>query len=82
MEHCCPLAVEIVPGKHCDFSTYLAKRARSQSGACAEVQFPDNGTEMWNTCSRIFSRKALRFQHLSFQESEILFWHMRRVAIS
>jgi hypothetical protein len=28
MEHSCgPLAVEIVPGKHCDFSTYLAMRA-------------------------------------------------------
>jgi hypothetical protein len=36
-----PLAVEIVPGRHGDFSTYLAKRARAQSGACAEVQFPD-----------------------------------------
>jgi hypothetical protein len=40
------LAVEIVPGKHCDFSTYLAKRARAQSGACAEVQFPDYQTEL------------------------------------
>jgi hypothetical protein len=40
-ESSCPLAVEMVPGKHCDFSTYLAKRARAQSGACAEVQFPD-----------------------------------------
>jgi hypothetical protein len=39
-----PIAVENVPGKHCDFSTYLAKRARVQSGACAEVQFPDYGT--------------------------------------
>jgi hypothetical protein len=36
-----PLTVEIVPGKHCDFSTYLAKRARAQSGAFEEVQFPD-----------------------------------------
>jgi hypothetical protein len=38
MEQCCdPLAVGIVPGKHCDISTYLAKRARAQSGACTEV---------------------------------------------
>jgi hypothetical protein len=37
-------AVEIIPGKHCDFSTYLAKRARAQSGACAEVQFAVYGT--------------------------------------
>jgi hypothetical protein len=36
-----PLAVEFVSGKHCDFSTYLAKRATAQSGACAEVNFPD-----------------------------------------
>jgi hypothetical protein len=31
MEHCCgPLAVEMVPRKHSDFSTYLAKRASAQ----------------------------------------------------
>jgi hypothetical protein len=40
----CPLAVEMVPGQHCDFSTYLAKIAKAQSGACAEVQLPDYGT--------------------------------------
>jgi hypothetical protein len=46
-EQCCgPLAVESVPGKHCDFSTELAKRARAQSGASAEVQFPDYGTQL------------------------------------
>jgi hypothetical protein len=45
MEECFgPLPVEIVPGKHCDFSTYLAKRARAQTVACAEVQFNDYGT--------------------------------------
>jgi hypothetical protein len=38
------MAVELVPGNHCDFSTNLDKRARAQSGACAEVQFPDYGT--------------------------------------
>jgi hypothetical protein len=48
MEQCCgPLAVEIIPGKHCDFSTYLAKRVRAQSGACEEVNFPDYGTVLW-----------------------------------
>jgi hypothetical protein len=42
MEQCCgPLAVEIVNGKHCDFSTNLAKRARTKSAACGEVQFHD-----------------------------------------
>jgi hypothetical protein len=38
------LSVEMFPGKHCDFSTYLAKRARAQSGAFAEVQIPFYGT--------------------------------------
>jgi hypothetical protein len=42
MEQICgPLAIEIIPGKDCDFRTYLAKRAIAQSGTCAEVQFPD-----------------------------------------
>jgi hypothetical protein len=46
MDHICgPLAVEIFPGKHWDFSTYLAKRARAQSGECEEVQLSDYGTE-------------------------------------
>jgi hypothetical protein len=38
------LPVEFIPEKHCDFSTYLAKRARAQSGACAEVHFSVYGT--------------------------------------
>jgi hypothetical protein len=47
MELCCGLlAVEVIPGKHCDFSNYLAKRARAQTGECAEVQFPDYGREL------------------------------------
>jgi hypothetical protein len=41
-----PLAAEMIPGKQIDFSKYLAKRARAQSGALAEVQFPDYGTEL------------------------------------
>jgi hypothetical protein len=42
MEQCCgPLAVEIIPGKHCDFSTSLAKIANAESGVCAEVKFSD-----------------------------------------
>jgi hypothetical protein len=45
-ERCGPVAVEMIPGKHCDFSNTLAKRARAQSGAFAEVQFPDYGTEL------------------------------------
>jgi hypothetical protein len=43
-KRCSPLPVEIVPGKRCDFSTYLAKRAGAESGARAEVQFIDYGT--------------------------------------
>jgi hypothetical protein len=79
---CGPLAVEIVLGEHCDFSTYLAKRARTQSGACAEVQFPDYGTVLWSPGIRNNSRKALLFQHLSYQESENSVWRLRRVAVS
>jgi hypothetical protein len=41
------MAVEMIPGKHCDFRTYIAKKARAQSGACAEFQFPEYGTELW-----------------------------------
>jgi hypothetical protein len=67
MKQCCgSLAVEMIPGKHGDFFTYLAKRASAQSGAFAEVQFPDYGTEFWSPGCRNGSRKALQFQHLSF----------------
>jgi hypothetical protein len=76
------LSVEIFPGKHCDFSTYLAKSARAQSGACADLQFPDYGTELYSPGNRISSRKALRFEHLSCQESENSDWSMRRDALS
>jgi hypothetical protein len=56
-QSCGPLAVEIVPGKNCDFSNYLAKRARDQFGACAEVQCPDYRTVLWSPGSRNGSRK-------------------------
>jgi hypothetical protein len=59
IEQCCgPLAVEIIPGKHCDFSTYIAKGARALSGAYAEEQIPDYGTVLWSPGSRNCSRKA------------------------
>jgi hypothetical protein len=71
MEECCgPLTIEMLPRKHCDFSNYLDKRARSQSGVCAEVQFPDYGTVLWYPVTRNDSKKALRFQHISYQERE------------
>jgi hypothetical protein len=57
-QFCGPLAVVIIPGKHCDFSTYLAKRAGVKSGACAEVQFPDYGTMLWSHGSRNCPREA------------------------
>jgi hypothetical protein len=72
----------MVPGKHSDFSTYLAKRARAQSGACAEVKFPDYGTVLWYSGSRNGSKEALRFQQLSCQESESSVWRMLRGAFS
>jgi hypothetical protein len=70
-----PLSIDIFTGKHCDFSNYLAKRARAQSGACAEVQFPDYGTVLWSFGSRNGSRKTLRFQHLFCQERELSLEH-------
>jgi hypothetical protein len=86
IEHSCgPIAVEIFPGKHYYFSTYLAKRARAQSGACAEVQFHDYGTVLWSPLRGKFlqeSRKALRFHHLFCQEKESSVWSMRRGADS
>jgi hypothetical protein len=60
-QSCVPLAVEMVPRNHCDFSTYLAKRAKAQSCACAGVQFRDYGTELCSPGSRNDSREALRF---------------------
>jgi hypothetical protein len=77
-----PLAVEMVPEEHCDFSSILAKRAKAQSGACAEVQFPDYGTVLWSPGSRNDSGKALRFQHLTYQERERSIWSIRRGAVS
>jgi hypothetical protein len=64
-QSCFPLAVEIDKGKHCDFCTYLAKRARAQSGAGAEVKFPDYGTKLWSPGSRNFSRKEGKHCDLS-----------------
>jgi hypothetical protein len=55
----------MVPRTHCDFSNYLAKRARAQSGACAEVKFPDYGTLLWSPGSRNGSRKAGKHYHFS-----------------
>jgi hypothetical protein len=57
-QSCGHLAVEIIPGKHCDFSTYIAKRERAQSVACAEEEFPDYGTVLWSPGCRNISRKA------------------------
>jgi hypothetical protein len=58
MEQCFgPLSVEIIPGKYCDFSTYLTKRARAHSGACAEFQFPDYGTLLWSLAEEMFPGK-------------------------
>jgi hypothetical protein len=63
-QSCGPLAVEIIPGEHCDFSTYLPKSARAQSSAWAEVKFPDYGAVLWFPGRRNGSKKALQFQHL------------------
>jgi hypothetical protein len=81
-QSCGQLTVELVPEKHCDISTYLAKRQRVQAFACAELKFFDYGTVLWGPGIRNRSRKALRFQHLTCKESESSVWRMRRVEIS
>jgi hypothetical protein len=81
-QSCGPLAVEFAQRKNCDFSSYLPKGARAQSGACADVQSADYGTELWSPGSKNNSRKELRFQHLSYQESESSVWWIRRGAVS
>jgi hypothetical protein len=64
MEQCCGfLSVEIIPGNHCDFSTYLTKRAKTQSDVCAEVHFPNYGTVLWSRDSRNCSRKHCDFSN-------------------
>jgi hypothetical protein len=60
-QSCGPLSVDIVPDEHCDFCTILDKRARAQSFACADLEFPDYGTVLWSPGSTNFSRKTLRF---------------------
>jgi hypothetical protein len=52
------MAVEMIPGKHWDFSTYLTKKARAKSGASVEVHFLDYGTMMLSPGGRNISRKA------------------------
>jgi hypothetical protein len=83
MEQCCgPVAVETFPGKHRDFSTYLAKRARAQSGSCAEVQFPDYGTVLWAHGSRNDSRKETAISTSILPRELELSLSMRRGAVS
>jgi hypothetical protein len=82
---CGPLSVEIIPGQHCNFSTSLAKRAKAQSGACAEVQFLDYGTVLWSPGSRNGSRKAGKhwdFSTYITKMGESLVWRMRKDAVS
>jgi hypothetical protein len=62
-QSCDPISVEMIPGKHCDFCTYHAKRPRAQSFECTEVQFPDYGTVLWAYGSRNDSRKHCDFSN-------------------
>jgi hypothetical protein len=56
-----PWQEKLLPGKHCDFSTYLATRARTQSGSCGEVQYPDYGTELWSLAVEMVPGKHCEF---------------------
>jgi hypothetical protein len=74
-----PLSVEIFPGKHCDFSTYLAKRAGAEPGACAEMQFPDYGTVLWSPGSRNWFQESTAISAtLLPRERELSLAHAQR----
>jgi hypothetical protein len=77
-QRCGPLAVEIVQGKHCDFGTYLAKRARAQSGTCAELQFPDYGTELWSPAVENFQESTAISAPILPKERELSLAHAQR----
>jgi hypothetical protein len=68
----------MVPGKHCDFNIYLAKRTRAQSGACAEVQIPVYGTELWFLVSRNGSRNTAISSPVLPRERELRLAHAQR----
>jgi hypothetical protein len=74
MEQCFgPLAVEIFQGKQCVFRTYISKRARAQSGSCAEFLFPDYGTELWSSVTRNGSRKHCDFRTYLAKRARVQF---------
>jgi hypothetical protein len=73
---CGPRAVEIVPGKHCDFITHLAKRARAQSGGWAEVQLLEYGTDLWSHCNRNRSKNNVISALILPRERELSLVHV------
>jgi hypothetical protein len=73
------MRVEMIPGNHCDFSIYLTKRARTQSGACAEVQFPDYGKVLWSPASSNIIGKHCDFiTYLAKRERELRLAHSQK----
>jgi hypothetical protein len=77
-QRCGRLSVEIVPGKHCDFSTYLAKSARAQSGDCAEVQFPVYRTVQWSLGLRRVPGNITILASILQRERELSLAHAQR----
>jgi hypothetical protein len=77
-QSCGSLTVEMIPGKTVIPAPILPRELRAQSDACAEVYFPEYGTVLWVPGSRNWSRKALRFQHLSCKERELSLEHGQR----
>jgi hypothetical protein len=60
-QYCGPLTVEIIPGKHCDFSIYLTKREIAQSCACTEGKFP-----VYKQCSVPLAVEIVPGKHFDF----------------
>jgi hypothetical protein len=77
-ESCDPLSVEFTTGKHYDFSNNLAKRARAQSCACAEVQFPDYGTVLLSLAVQMFPGNTEISAPILPTERELSLAHVQR----
>jgi hypothetical protein len=60
------------------FQHLLTKRARAQSGACAEVHFPDYGTVLWSPGSNKFQESTAISAPILPREPELTLEHVQR----
>jgi hypothetical protein len=80
---CCgPQAVELVPESTALSAPILPREREISLEHAQRCIFLIIVQRLWSPCSRNGSRKALRFQHLSCQESESSVWRIRGCAVS